>query len=323
MVSGLGELDGEAGAPAGGAFDSEAGRQVTGDVADDGEAESGGGAVVLDGFLGAVVVVEDARQFVFGDADAVVADGDDGGAGGSVVGVDLDEALIAGVIDGVDDEVFEEHGEVVSDRLEQDGFGAAFDLDVAQSCGGFDAGDDLLQGLVESERALCGGHLALGAEVGELEHFLDLAREGEAAGGDLFHDGAGGVWQWAAEAGLEQLGLGVDGGEGGFELVGGLEHVTGTFLAAGLEAPVGDGEFMIPAAEDAGEAGGEVPDHRPDQEGGEGAGERLGEGVGLGRGGRRGGSNGSIRGRGWRGSRRRRGRRPAGFDWGGRRCRRG
>ncbi len=69
-----GQLDGEAGSPAGCAFDVNRGIGGVGDLADDGEAEAGGSSVMLGGFFGAVVIVEDAGEFFLGDTDAVVAD---------------------------------------------------------------------------------------------------------------------------------------------------------------------------------------------------------------------------------------------------------
>jgi hypothetical protein len=247
-------VDGEAGAPARGAFDLDAGVEEPGHVPDDGEAEAGGGAVMLYGLLGAVVIVEDARQFVLGDADAMVTDDDHGLACSGGMVMDFDGGVVVGVMDGVEHEVFEEHGEVIRDGGDESGVELTLDLDTAESGGGFESRKDLIEGLVEVDLAGGERELGLGPEVGELEHFLDLAGEGEAAGGDFLNDGLGGIGQGAAVTAFEQLGLGVDGGEGGFELVGSLEHMAGAFLAAGFEATVCDGEFAVASPDGIGEA---------------------------------------------------------------------
>ena len=219
-------MDGESGAPAGGAFDLDRGLGGVGDLADDGESESGGGAVMLGGFFRAVIVIEDTGEFFLEDTDAVVPHCEsDRVVGGGLAG-DFDGAIGVGVVDCVDDEIIDQHGEVVFHGFEWGGFDLGGERDVALACVGFDAVDCLSGEVGEIEGFTLGCGLALGSEVGELEHLLDLAGEGHGAGGDSFDDLVGFLGEGAAVIAEEELGLGVDGGEGGFELVGSLEHVS-------------------------------------------------------------------------------------------------
>ncbi len=68
------ENRGKTGALSRGAFDANADLAGHGRLSHDGQPQAGRGLVVLGGFVGAEIVVEDPRQFVGGDADARVAD---------------------------------------------------------------------------------------------------------------------------------------------------------------------------------------------------------------------------------------------------------
>ena len=106
----IGQPHGEAGPPAGGALDLEGCLQFMGRLADHGQAEAGGGEIVTDGFLGAVVVFEDARQFIRGDADAVIAYDDLRGGRGYWPAGHLNDLMLGGVADPVDHPGVEQNG---------------------------------------------------------------------------------------------------------------------------------------------------------------------------------------------------------------------
>ena len=243
-----------------------------GDPACDGEAEAAAGLGLSLAEVGLVEAVEDLLAYVLGHADAGVAHGDDGFAGGEGdLGADL--TVLRGVADGVVEEdaeealeeelvAFDVDGIVGKVPVEHDSAGlgevfyaaAAIDDELAEV--------DLLEGYFVDEVVAAGegeerveeggGGAALGDDLAEVFAVLGLgavvAVEGELRGGE--HDGDGG----------SEVVRGV-GGELAETGDGGLE--------AGEELVPGDGEvldFVLGRGD--GEAGGEVAD--TDVEGGAG-----------------------------------------------------
>ena len=78
-----------------------------------------------------------------------------------------------------------------------------------------------------------------------MQHGLDLAGEHVAAGGDPADHLQGLVGELAAVAAQEDLRVGVDGGEGGLELMRGLQHVPGPLVGGGHEASIGGRQLGV------------------------------------------------------------------------------
>ena len=188
-----GQSHGEAGAPTGGALDLDGRPQFMGCLADHGQSEAGGGEIVPDGFLGAVIVLEDARQFLPRDADAVIAHDDLRRGRRYRSASHLDDPVIVRVTDRIHHQIVEQHGQMIGHGVESDRFELVFDPDTALPRGGFNPGDDVADRLAQVQLTAPRRGLSLRAQVGQLQHFLDLPREGEASGRDLFHHGVGGA----------------------------------------------------------------------------------------------------------------------------------
>ena len=136
-------MDGEDAAFARRAFDIDAALMGLDDVLDDGQAEAGAAELAAAGAIDAVEALEEARQVLRGDAAAAIADVD----GDFVVILACEDfnlaagfAVFDGVIDEVNDGLFEERGiDVGGDRVvaierEFDGLGGGERLATDQCC---------------------------------------------------------------------------------------------------------------------------------------------------------------------------------------------
>ena len=167
--------------------------------------EAGGAAIMLHGFFRAVVIFKDPRQLLPGDANAPVAHGDQDVAGATSSARDIDDAIVIGVIDGVDDQVVDQHGQVVFHRLDRARLDVLLKTHASLARGGFDRASGPSRSVGPGSPPPRRRRLALRPQVGQLEHFLNLAGQDQAAGGDLLDRGAGWRGRVAAIIAEEQL----------------------------------------------------------------------------------------------------------------------
>ena len=113
---------------------------------------------------------------------------------------------------------------------------------------------------VQLDRRRLGRILGTGAEVGQLQHGLDLAGEHVAAVGDLADHLRGLVGELAAEPAQEQLRVGVNGGKRGLELVRGLQHVPGPLVGGSHKAAIGRRQFGVALPQGPGQPRSQEPD---------------------------------------------------------------
>lgn len=192
----------------------EVAAEVAHDAAADAEAEAGAGLAGGEGVIDAVEAGEDAFAVVGGDAGAEV--GDVEGRGGMVMEVEGDFASVAGVFDGVVEEVEE-------DLFEGVGVGVEGEIGVGEVEGEVESGfgearlvgfGDGTDEAVEGEVFVAVGFAAL-FEAAEVEDVVDEAGKALAFADDDVE--VGGAALGVGEAAFfEHFGVHADGGEGGF-----------------------------------------------------------------------------------------------------------
>jgi hypothetical protein len=250
VLDGERKFEGEGGAFAGAfAGGGDVASVLTGDGADEEEAEAGAFDFDLVVGGGAVEAFEDVFEFARGKAEAGVGDGEEheGVAldGEPAANVDAVGGVFDGVVEEVEDsgaEVFgvgeDEEADAAGDVGEGDGVGLEV---VAGEHGGDAVGDEGME--LDALALMDAGALA------EFAGFEDLLDGGEEAVGVGPHDGVEALTLgFVSGVALEGIEIEADGGDGGFELVGdGVEEgvlalVTADFTKEedGVEDDAGD-----------------------------------------------------------------------------------
>ena len=167
---------------------------------------------------------------------------------------------VARIGDGIGKDIVDHHHDVVVHAADRGGAMFSDKADSPLRRQRLQRGQAAAEDVVQLDRRRLGRILGAGAEVGQLQHGLDLAGEHVAAGGNLADHLQGLVGDLAAEPAQQHLRVGMDGGEGGLELMRGLQHVPGPLVGGGHQPPIGCRQFGVALPQGPGQARGEEPD---------------------------------------------------------------